>query len=64
MASPMLCVPQVAQETFVRELLPDVLRFAGASMNRRIVGIAHVADMESISDLDVRYPTSEHVHTS
>ena len=45
---------QVAQEAFLRELLPDVLRFAGAVMIRRIVGIAHVADFESISNPDIR----------
>ncbi len=45
---------QAAQGAFLRELLPDALGFAGAVMTRRIVGIAHVADMESIADPDTR----------
>ncbi|KAK9830593.1 hypothetical protein WJX81_002762 [Elliptochloris bilobata] len=45
---------QVAQATFLLELLPDVLAFAGAVMIRRIVGIAHVADLDTISDPDIR----------
>ena len=39
---------------FLRVLLPDVLGFAGAVMTRRVVGIAHVADLDSIADQDVR----------
>lgn len=42
------------QEAYVAELLKDSLGFAGAKMTRRIVGIAHVADMDSIADPDVR----------
>ena len=45
---------QAAQAAFLRELLPDALGFAGAVMTRRIVGIAHVADMEGIADPDAR----------
>ncbi|MEW5315725.1 MAG: hypothetical protein WDW38_007132 [Sanguina aurantia] len=32
----------------------DTMQFAGAFMIRRIVGIAHVADLESIADADTR----------
>ena len=49
-----MCVRQEAQAAFLRELLPDALRFAGAVMIRRIVGIAHVADLDSIADPGVR----------
>ena len=36
------------------DVLKDSLGFAGAKMTRRIVGIAHVADMDSIQDADKR----------
>ncbi len=42
------------QEQFVRELLIDSLGFAGCKMIRRIIGIAHVEDFESIEDAEVR----------
>jgi 5-methylthioribose kinase len=35
-------------------LLQDSIGFAGAKMARRILGLAHVEDMESIEDLDRR----------
>ena len=35
-------------------LFLDSLGFAGAKMIRRIVGIAHVEDLDSIQDADVR----------
>jgi 5-methylthioribose kinase len=37
-------------------LLRDSIGFAGAKMARRILGLAHVEDMESISDPDRRAP--------
>jgi 5-methylthioribose kinase len=43
-----------AQESFMLSLLHDTLGFAGMKMLRRIVGIAHVEDLESIQDPDVR----------
>ena len=42
------------QKAYMKGVLRDSLAFAGAKMTRRIVGIAHVADMESIEDPDVR----------
>jgi len=42
------------QETYMRELFVDSLGFAGAKMIRRIVGIAHVEDLESIANPDTR----------
>ncbi|GJP83921.1 hypothetical protein CLOP_g14022 [Closterium sp. NIES-67] len=44
----------VAQTAFLRDVFLDSLGFAGAKMIRRIVGIAHVEDLESIADPDVR----------
>eukprot|EP01036_Dinobryon_divergens_P034543 gene34543-44648_t len=43
-----------AQQSFIRTVWRDSLGFAGAKMIRRIVGIAHVEDLESIKDADVR----------
>ncbi|KAL4457683.1 hypothetical protein ABPG75_012548 [Micractinium tetrahymenae] len=45
---------EAAQQQFMDELWADSLGFMGAVMIRRIVGIAHVADMDSIPDADVR----------
>lgn len=43
-----------AQDAFMAVLLQDALRFAGCSMVRRLVGIAHNADFERIEGVDVR----------
>jgi len=45
---------RAAQEAFVQDLLRDTLGFAGCKMIRRIIGIAHVEDLESIADPQVR----------
>jgi 5-methylthioribose kinase len=42
------------QQTFMRKVWTDSLGFAGAKMIRRIIGIAHVADLDKISDDAVR----------
>lgn len=42
------------QEAYVADVLKDSLGFAGAKMTRRIVGIAHVADLDSIADEEKR----------
>jgi 5-methylthioribose kinase len=39
---------------YMARLLQDSIGFAGAKMARRILGLAHVEDMESIEDLDCR----------
>ena len=36
------------------QLLQDSLKFGGAVMLRRIVGIAHIEDFQQISDPDIR----------
>lgn len=43
-----------AQIAFMTQLWKDTLGFAGAKMIRRIVGIAHVADLDEISDASIR----------
>lgn len=42
------------QAMYMRRLLADSVGFAGCKMIRRIVGIAHVSDMEEIADEAVR----------
>lgn len=44
----------LAQKQYMGELLQDTVGFAAAKMIRRIVGIAHVEDLESIEDADLR----------
>jgi 5-methylthioribose kinase len=39
---------------FMARLLQDSIGFAGAKIARRILGLAHVEDMESIGDSDCR----------
>jgi 5-methylthioribose kinase len=43
-----------AQDAYMRRLLVESLGFAGAKMTRRILGLAHVEDLESIVDPDRR----------
>lgn len=45
---------QVARRRYLANVWRDTLGFAAAEMIRRIVGIAHVADLESIQDAEVR----------
>jgi 5-methylthioribose kinase len=43
-----------AKDRYLQGLLADALRFAGMKMIRRILGLAHVEDLESIADPDRR----------
>ena len=43
-----------AKAVFFKALLADALGFAGCKMIRRLIGIAHVEDMDSIEDVDLR----------
>jgi 5-methylthioribose kinase len=43
-----------AKDRYLRALLADGLRFGGMKMIRRILGLAHVEDLESIADPDRR----------
>jgi 5-methylthioribose kinase len=42
------------QNEYMQQFLCDTMGFAGMKMLRRIVGIAHVEDLESITDLELR----------
>eukprot|EP00611_Tribonema_gayanum_P011956 TRINITY_DN2240_c0_g1_i2.p1 TRINITY_DN2240_c0_g1~~TRINITY_DN2240_c0_g1_i2.p1 ORF type:complete len:826 (-),score=232.08 TRINITY_DN2240_c0_g1_i2:415-2892(-) len=50
----------LAQAQFMGRLFSDTLGFAGAKMIRRIIGIAHVEDMESIKDSEQRAGCERH----
>ena len=41
---------RICQETFMRQVFEDAIGFSGAKMVRRIVGVAHVQDMDRIAD--------------
>jgi 5-methylthioribose kinase len=43
-----------AQDAYMRRLFIDSLGFAGCKMTRRILGLAHVEDLESIAQPDLR----------
>jgi len=43
-----------SQRKYLLNLLHDTIGFAAAKMIRRIVGVAHVADLESINDPEMR----------
>jgi len=42
------------QGAYMKQIWEDSLGFAGAEMIRRIIGIAHVADLDEIPDADIR----------
>ena len=46
---------QALQDKFFKELFRDCVSYAGAVIIRRILGIAHVVDYESIKDTDERW---------
>ena len=43
-----------AQDRYMASLFADTLGFAGCKMIRRVLGLAHVEDLESIADPDTR----------
>jgi 5-methylthioribose kinase len=45
---------RATQKKYLSDVLRESLGYAGAKMTRRVVGIAHVADLESIEDPDIR----------
>ncbi|MEK0083271.1 S-methyl-5-thioribose kinase [Benzoatithermus flavus] len=45
---------RIAQAAYMRRLFEDALGYAGTSMIRRTLGLAHNADMERIADPDLR----------
>lgn len=48
------------QKDFLQYILGEALSFAGMKMLRRIVGISHVEDLDSIKDPDVRAKCERH----
>lgn len=44
----------VAQDRYMASLFADTLGYAGCKMIRRVLGLAHVEDLESIADPDIR----------
>jgi 5-methylthioribose kinase len=51
---PELRAIEAERQRFVSHLFEDSLRFAGTKMIRRILGLAHVEELESIADRQVR----------
>ena len=49
-----------AQKSFLAQVFDDSIGFAGMKMLRRIVGIAHVEDLESIEDPDTKSVCERH----
>ena len=49
-----------SQQQFMTYLLKETLGFAGMKMLRRIVGIAHVEDLECIQDVEVKAKCERH----
>ena len=45
---------KAAQDRYMQSLFADTLGFAGCKMIRRVLGLAHTEDLESIADPDVR----------
>ncbi|MDJ1007399.1 MAG: S-methyl-5-thioribose kinase [Paracoccaceae bacterium] len=48
-----------ACDELLAEIFSDLLGFAGIEMHRRILGLAHVAEFDSIEDPDIRAPLEE-----
>lgn len=48
-----------ARDELLAEIFADLLGFAGIEMHRRILGLAHVAEFDSIEDPDRRAPLEE-----
>ena len=50
---------EAALSEVMAEIFADLAGFAGIEMHRRILGLAHVAELESIRDPDIRAPIEE-----
>jgi 5-methylthioribose kinase len=50
-----------AKDTYMANLFADSLGFAGTKMIRRVLGLAHVEDLESIADPELRATTERKV---
>ncbi|MEL6202852.1 MAG: S-methyl-5-thioribose kinase, partial [Pseudomonadota bacterium] len=47
-------IAEAALEQLLNEIFEDLLGFAGIEMHRRILGLAHVAELDTIEDADER----------
>ncbi|MEN0001365.1 MAG: S-methyl-5-thioribose kinase [Pseudomonadota bacterium] len=47
-------IAEAALEQLLNEIFEDLLGFAGIEMHRRILGLAHVAELDTIEDADQR----------
>jgi S-methyl-5-thioribose kinase len=47
-------VPTILQASFTSQLFRDAMGFAGCEMIRRVIGVAHVTDLENIEDAERR----------
>lgn len=47
---------ELALEQVLAEIFEDLLGFAGIEMHRRILGLAHIAEFETIENPDIRAP--------
>jgi len=47
-------IKKKVQQQYIADLLVDTLGYAGCKLIRRIIGIAHVADLESIKEETIR----------
>jgi 5-methylthioribose kinase len=45
---------EIERQRYLRQLFCDTVGFAGVKMIRRILGLAHVEDLESIKDPETR----------
>ncbi|MEO1748370.1 MAG: S-methyl-5-thioribose kinase, partial [Pseudomonadota bacterium] len=52
-------VSEAALEQLINEIFEDLLGFAGIEMHRRILGLAHVAELDTIEDADERAKLEE-----
>jgi len=50
---------EAARDELLAEIFADLIGFAGIEMHRRILGLAHVAEFDSIEDPDIRAPLEE-----
>ena len=47
-------------EQFLQQVLADAVGYCGSELIRRTIGLAHVADLDSISDAEMRAECQRH----
>lgn len=53
------CASETALSEVISEVFSDLVGFAGIEMHRRILGLAHVAELDSIQNPHIRAPIEE-----